>query len=203
MSNFILRYTTFVHLVSLSLRSPQSPKDGYSHVDIEDMAGMTEAGVAEVRFYCTTSAHDRVVHFKTDNAFVKKMAWDGSQAGNQASFWSDGHTELTGHSSEYLPGLTNYVDVDPNGGFASWPFTANMPSNGCTSGAGCHRWSIAPAEGRFCCDDEAGYSSTTLHQVWIRTTLPTCGNTVRCAMFILRSGRTKPCSHVLHVSTPP
>ena len=44
---------------------PTNPTDGYSHTYLSELGG--EPGdIAEVRFWCQSSAHERTMHFKTD-----------------------------------------------------------------------------------------------------------------------------------------
>ena len=57
---------------------PTDPNNGYSHVDVDHFSGWAEADVEDVRFYCHTAAHNRVIHFKTSNSFQAGVAWDGS-----------------------------------------------------------------------------------------------------------------------------
>ena len=137
---------------------PTDPNTGYSHVDVDHFNGWAEADVEDVRFYCHTAAHNRVVHFKTSNSFQAGVAWDGSSAGNSAGKWNSGYTELSGHSAN-LPAATTSVYSGATDGFWNFPFY---------KGAAYH-WGIRGQGNRFECDDNArSYQQTTLHQVWVR-----------------------------------
>ena len=100
---------------------PTDLVSGYSHVNIDHFGGWTEADIEDVRFFCSTDAHPRVMHFKTNNGFVKGVAWDGSSNGNGASFWSNGFTPLSGHSAN-LPAATDGVFSGSDFGFWNIPF---------------------------------------------------------------------------------
>jgi hypothetical protein len=45
---------------------PSDPKSSYSHFNVQDIYSSVDE-ISEVRFYCDTSFHSRVVHFKTSN----------------------------------------------------------------------------------------------------------------------------------------
>ncbi len=64
---------------------PTSPESGYSHVDLATV-GLTPSGDDQLRFYCQSSAHTRVVHFVTSTAKEKHaIAFSGSQYLNSVS----------------------------------------------------------------------------------------------------------------------
>ena len=67
----------------------------------DDFSGYSENDIQDVRFYCETSYHDRIIHFKTSVSGVKEIAWDG----DQSTCIRTGmlcYTEPSGHSA-YLP----------------------------------------------------------------------------------------------------
>ena len=137
---------------------PTDPNNGYSHVDVDHFSGWAEADVEDVRFYCHTANHNRVIHFKTSNSFVAGVAWDGSSSGNTAGYWSSGYTPLSGHSAN-LPGTTDNVFSGSIDGFWNFPFYKS----------GTYHWGIRGFGNRFECDDYPNsYQHTTLHQVWVR-----------------------------------
>ena len=149
---------------------PTDPVGGYSHQYLTDMAGFTSDDIAEVRFYCRTSGHNRVIHFKTSNSFVKGAAFTGSAAGNSPSHWKTGFTALDGHTAN-LPAATNGGDSDAS-------VSSHIPNpHGLTetafSASGLGSWLMRPKDGpgfgsHFRCDDGAGLEPTTLHQIWVR-----------------------------------
>ena len=50
---------------------PESPTKGFSHVWPGTDIGLTASDIAEVRFYCHTSSHNRVINFSMNNDWVK------------------------------------------------------------------------------------------------------------------------------------
>ena len=71
--------------------APSSPIDSYSHVWLKDL-GLNASSVDNVRFYCKTSGHNRVIHFSNDNDFTKKTIEDGNSTGNIPEIWHIGHS---------------------------------------------------------------------------------------------------------------
>ena len=150
---------------------PTDPNNGYSHVNVDHFSGWAEADVEDVRFYCHTAYHSRVIHFKTSNSFQAGAAWDGSTSGNSVGYWTSGYTPLPGHSA-HLPGAANYVRSN---GLTDHPFFLSSM----------YHWQIRSGT-RWECDDYANsYQHTTLHQVWVRMH----GTTAR-----LHLSESKPCT---------
>ena len=147
-------------------RSRQSCR--YSHLHLADLGyGGNFTDVEEVRFFCNTSAHSRVMHFKTSDSHVREVAFTGDHRGlNSASRWNTGWTALDGHSA-YLPAATtNAVFVQSNG-FIDHPFYYPYK----------YHWLIR-GHNRWECDDyPRGYQHTTRHQVWVRQSAPTASPT--------------------------
>ena len=149
---------------------PTDPANGYSHVDVDFFSGYAENDIQEVRFYCTTNAHSRVMHFKTATAFVRGPAFDGDLSGNTASYWNSGYAALPGHTA-FLPGATNTAVTRADG--ALWDFPFYTSSN--------YHWSIGYDRDTWTsiweCDTynhAAGTSSPsqyqyqTLHNIYVR-----------------------------------
>jgi hypothetical protein len=133
---------------------PTSPTGSLSGA-LPGNLGFTTSTFADVRFYCHTSAHARVIHFKTQNAQVKQQMVTGSWAVS-ASSWNSGYTALAGHSAN-LPGATSSVhgSGDVMGDF---PFYVSST----------YHWAIN-GSGRWECDDYPnGSQHTTRHQIWVR-----------------------------------
>jgi len=144
---------------------PTDPTGGYSHVNLQDMDGFSRFSVADVRFYCHTSNHDRKIHFKTSHSFQLGVAFNGSLSGNDPSYWNSDYTALAGHTA-YLPGSAHYAFTGSSDGFWNFPFYESD----------WYHWGIRGAGDRFECDDfPASSAYTTLHQVWVRqhSTAPT------------------------------
>ncbi|XP_062513586.1 uncharacterized protein LOC134189366 [Corticium candelabrum] len=117
----------------------------------------------ELRFYCTTSHHNRVVHFKTNNRNIIQTAYDGKKHFS-VSDWSSKTEKLTGHTA-HIPDATNSVWAvsHQTAGFTDFPFYH--------SAHGAYTWGIAPkyGSGRFECDDYPNnYNYDTLHHVFVR-----------------------------------
>mmetsp|Transcript_29968 Transcript_29968/g.56547 ORF Transcript_29968/g.56547 Transcript_29968/m.56547 type:complete len:234 (+) Transcript_29968:2-703(+) len=135
---------------------PTSPTIGYSHWHLGSALGYTSADdILDMRFYCSTSRHSRVIHFKTANRIVRGVAISGTFAsGNSASYWNSGWTALSNHSAN-LPAST--TSGNTHGAFHEHPFYA-----------GGH-WSIYSTYAE--CDDTST-SGTSSHQVWARLVGP-------------------------------
>ncbi|XP_062514145.1 uncharacterized protein LOC134189784 isoform X1 [Corticium candelabrum] len=137
---------------------PTSP-DGYSHQLLNNM-GISTGWAQELRFYCTTSKHNRVVHFKTNNRNIIQTAYDGKKHFS-VSDWSSKTEKLTGHTA-YIPDATNSVwsVTHQTAGFTDFPFYRSSA----------YHWGIAPkhGSGRFECDDFGNNNYDTLHRVFVR-----------------------------------
>lgn len=137
---------------------PTSPTAGNSHWHLGPALGYTSTDdVVDVRFYCRTSTVPRVIHFKTANQHIRKVAVTGSHGdGNSPSHWNTGWTALTNHSA-HLPAATS--QASNYGAFDRSPFAANYIS-----------WSINAYEMQ--CDHGYMYyyggPGSSSHQVWIR-----------------------------------
>jgi len=148
--------STNVALVGDTL--PTRPTSGYSHWYLAEALGLsTAASVRDVRFFCTSSGHDRVMHFKTSDALVRGIALSGNQVGNAAEHWTSGFVPLADHTAN-LPESTISVFVEIAGGFTEFPFYANS----------IHHWGIRGRASRWECDDSMSSNTNTLHQVWVR-----------------------------------
>jgi len=132
---------------------PTSPTSGYSHWHLGPSLGYTSADdVLDVRFYCSTSRHSRVMHFKTSNQYVRSVAVSGNVgSGNAPTNWNTGWTALEGHSA-YLPAAT--TSTNNNRGFTSDPFSGYYGY-----------WYISSYSAH--CDD-FGRAGSSSHQVWAR-----------------------------------
>lgn len=150
---------------------PTDPNNGYSHYSVSEMVALDP--FSEARFYCTSSGHDRVMHFKTGVTGI--LDYLRGSGVNQYTWWNSDFTPLPGHTAR-LPAATFSANVSPGdavmtdfpfywGGQAYWtirsidPFLGGPPV----------RWE---------CDDssqpngpsasDTGFQNTTVHQVWVR-----------------------------------
>lgn len=155
---------------------PINPNDSYSHFLLNSLPGYLVTDVESVRFYCTTTGHDRVIHFKSDHPYITSVAFDGNRAigRNSNAVWNDEvcyTVPLEGHTAN-LPGsininhFTTAFDL-PDAGFHLFPFWRGE----------LHHWAIRSvhfASPRFECDDYLGngppgfQSTDTLHNVWVK-----------------------------------
>ena len=140
---------------------PSGPAD-YAHTNVNQIPGYAETDIVEVRFFCTTTLHSRVIHFKTSNSFQAGVAFDGNNAGNSASQWTSGFTLLEGHTAT-LPERTLSGYAGSSDAFVNFPFYS-----GGSSGSGGH-WAIREAGTYWCCDAGGTYADQgTQHQIWVR-----------------------------------
>jgi hypothetical protein len=111
---------------------------------------------SELRFYGKTSAHGRVIHFRTNNANTISYFKTGS--GNMSGV-ATSYTSLTGHTAN-LPGSTaNYIVDQGNIAMTNFPMYLN----------GTYHWGIRGSAYRWEVDDFPNNSVySTFHQIWIR-----------------------------------
>eukprot|EP00163_Fabomonas_tropica_P029587 TRINITY_DN638_c0_g1_i1.p1 TRINITY_DN638_c0_g1~~TRINITY_DN638_c0_g1_i1.p1 ORF type:complete len:357 (-),score=126.25 TRINITY_DN638_c0_g1_i1:180-1250(-) len=120
-------------------------------------AGFNAKDVRQVRFYCSSSAHSRRVHFRTNDPAIRKSLLSGDGALNVDSFKS-GYKTMEGHTA-YLPRSTQAV--------ASSSLTANAfyDSKG-------HHWDFSPAkkagDSHFRCDDGGDPNASYTFAIYFR-----------------------------------
>jgi hypothetical protein len=111
---------------------------------------------SELRFYGSTSAHNRVIHFKTThtNTINYFKTGSGSASGIQTGF-----TTLSGHSA-FLPGSSaSFFTGQGDLAMTNFPFWL----------ASTYHWGIKGHNVRWEVDDfNSGSSFHTYHQIWIR-----------------------------------
>ena len=163
---------------------PNGTVGGYSHANLDDISGIGAANIGDVRFYCETDRHDRVIHFKTEHAVVRQLAWDGARgADNTPAVWSTGFTALPGHSA-HLPAETNMVGSSvltghtSHGGFTgylidhaaeNWHWTVRRVGGGGAWRWECDDWIIQSGPANLGVDlGSAGWDYNTRHLVFVR-----------------------------------
>ena len=97
---------------------PISPATSFSHVNVNHFTGYEKSDISEVRFYCQTSLHSRVVHFKTAGKQIGG-AFDADMAGITTSDWNTGFTALSGHSAN-IPAVIDHAGSSTD--FTSFAF---------------------------------------------------------------------------------
>jgi len=111
---------------------------------------------SELRFYGSTNAHSRIIHFKTTHANTINYFKTGS---GSMSGISGSYTSLSGHTA-YLPAsAANYFTNELNLAMTNFPFWLS----------GTYHWGIKGHNYRWEVDDFNNSSSYhTFHQIWIR-----------------------------------
>ncbi|MFT3772226.1 MAG: fibrinogen-like YCDxxxxGGGW domain-containing protein [Minicystis sp.] len=138
---------------------PTDPNNGYSHLNVAGMAALQP--FTSARFYCRTSGHTRILHFKTSVAGA--LSYIGGTGHNAAAYWNTGFTTLPGHTA-HLPGAaTSVYDVAGDDRITNFTFYFT----------GTYHWGVGGNDGntpnRWECDDfPYGPQNMTLHQVWVR-----------------------------------
>lgn len=139
---------------NLVLGVPLDPTSGYAHFS---NAMMKPLVYGEARFYCTTSGHSRVMHFKTKNAGALNYIKTGDA--NAVGYWTRGTTKLPGHTA-YLPNAANLAYSNQH----DFAMTNHPFWKGNT-----YHWNLRTFGFRWECDDYPNNNSkTTLHQIWVR-----------------------------------
>lgn len=111
---------------------------------------------SELRFFAKTSAHNRIIHFKTSHSNTLNYFKNGtgSMTGISTSFSS-----LSGHTANLPLRTTNYFTDQGNNAMTEFPFWLS----------GTYHWGIKGATNRWEVDDFPNNSvNSTLHQIWIR-----------------------------------
>ncbi|CAL6431030.1 unnamed protein product [Bathycoccus prasinos] len=141
---------------------PMSPYGGYSHAWLNDLS-LTANDVDSVRFFCTSSNHNRVVHFSLTSEWIKSAIVSGSTSGNMVSHWTENATRKHDGHTGFLPDEMDSVNDAKD--FTETPFYKSDA----------YYWSIGAgaSASRWECDDTSyttttAYSATTLHQIWFR-----------------------------------
>ena len=119
--------------------------------------------VQAVRFFCNTTAHDRVIHFSVENDWIRRAVLDGSEEGNDVSYWinADSVTKYPDHNA-FLPDATTVVY---NSLFQAFGSTAVWDEG--------HKW-YAPSNPDMDaprCDDSPTMRASGQvynHQIWVK-----------------------------------
>jgi hypothetical protein len=111
---------------------------------------------SELRFYGKTSAHGRVIHFRTSH--ILTIDYFKSGTGNMLGI-SSSFNPLSGHTA-FLPASTaNYIDNQGNIAMTNFPMYLH----------GTYHWGIYGSAYRWEVDDFPNNSANnTYHQIWIR-----------------------------------
>jgi len=110
----------------------------------------------ELRFYGKTSAHSRVIHFKSSH--VGSLSYFKTGTGSMNGI-AGSYTALAGHNA-YLPNSSaNFFTDQGNSSMTEFPFWLN----------GTYHWGVKGGASRWEVDDFPNNSAnSTYHQIWIR-----------------------------------
>jgi hypothetical protein len=156
---------------ALSVRTNTLPLLGSTALGTDESANTTTWGhtapaylnqftFSELRFYGVTTAHSRVIHFKTTHANTINYfrTGTGSMTGINTSF-----TALTLHSAFLPNSAANYFTNEQTLAMTNFPFWLG----------GTYHWGIKGHNYRWEVDDfpagvGTGFQFNTYHQIWIR-----------------------------------
>jgi len=152
---------------ALSVKTNTLPLQGSTTLGVDESGSLTNWGhtapsllsamtFTELRFYGKTSAHGRIINFKTSHSNTINYFKTGT---GDASGLNLNFSPLTGHSS-YLPSSANdYYFNEGNLAMTNFPFWLG----------GTYHWGIKGSGSRWEVDDYPNdYSKHTFHQIWIR-----------------------------------
>lgn len=111
---------------------------------------------SELRFYGATSAHSRIIHFKTNHSGTISYfkTGIGSMTGINGSF-----TPLVSHTANLPFSTNNYITDQGTLAMTNFPFWLS----------GTYHWGIQGGGNRWEVDDfPNNFSNNTYHQIWIR-----------------------------------
>lgn len=151
---------------ALVLKTTALPILGSTTLGIDESASSTTWGhttpsylntfsFTELRFYGSTNAHSRIIHFKTSHSGTISYfkTGYGSMSGIASSY-----TALSGHNANLPANTVNYMSNSLNYSMTYFPFWLS----------GTYHWGIN-GNGRWEVDDYNGsYNYHTFHQIWIR-----------------------------------
>lgn len=135
---------------------PLSFTSSLSHVDNISQYGFSQP--TEVRLYCSTSLHSRVIHYKTTNPNVISSVYSTTLAG--CNDLKSNVTLLPGHTAN-LPQACTGGDFPASNQIFGYEFPMYL--------TGQYHWTTRGFGVRWECDDYAGGSGpATNHLVWVR-----------------------------------
>lgn len=153
---------------ALSLKTNSVPLLGSTTLGVDESNSTTTWGhttpdylnnfsFTELRFYGKSSAHTRVIHFKTNHTNTISYFKTGS---GSASGISSTHTLLSGHTAIGIPQNASSVEIN-QGDIAMTNFPFYQWGN--------RHWGIRGSALRWEVDDFVNtYAYNTFHQIWIR-----------------------------------
>lgn len=148
----LVRPDTLPREASSTLGSDEAGTDSWGHAAPSLLARFD---ITEIRFYCVTGAHERVVHFATDAAPCVDYAQSGTGGCHDLlSHWRP----LAGHSANLPVAATHLYTGMGDQALTYLPFYKPSGPK--------YEWLVVPAEWE--CDDSVGATADTIHRVWVR-----------------------------------
>ncbi len=138
--------------------------DDQSHLTEVQSLGFQAGEVGEVRLFCTSSGHSRIVHFTSTNADLLNSVFTGAATASHQSFIDDS-VLLPDHTANLPLSATNHLYSPVGNLLFGWDFPFYTPSS-----LSLGDWHGKPVE----CDDyPAGPQNATVHRVFFRRVGPT------------------------------
>lgn len=121
-------------------------------------------GDIEFRWYGRSSAHSRVIHFRSSIGDDYARTGAGDFTGIASSF-----TALTGHTANLPASINNRYISQGDLAFTAFPFYTNGTYHWGIRGSGASRWE---ADDFTATSGTAAYANDTIHRVWVRSAAP-------------------------------
>lgn len=148
----------------------------WGHVGNAALSDM--AGAEELRWYATTSAHSRVIHFRSAVGLAYAQTGSGSFNGIES-----GYTLLSDHSAKLPSVARNEFGNQADNALVNFPFWLS----------GTYHWGVRGNGNRWEVDDYVGnYTNSTIHKVWVRGSLTSMGNVVTATQKVIVDDDTPP-----------
>lgn len=160
---------------------PMVPTSSNAHI-LAQALGKTVSDIESVKFFCNTTNHERILHFRTANEKIRNAMVNGvydpgcSYSCMPTPEFSTGFTLLQGHTAR-LPATTTRSHNTATG---KTDFGLYFPFYWSTSGCGhcppSYGWTIAVVRASqnndpvtdFIDSERIGDSDATSHQIWLK-----------------------------------
>ncbi|MFA9372432.1 MAG: HYR domain-containing protein [Labilibaculum antarcticum] len=159
-----------------SLGTDLSGTSSWGHAGNAALSDM--AGAEELRWYAQTSAHTRLIHFKSSVGLTYAQSGAGSFNGIESAY-----TLLTGHTANLPAAARNEYADKGNEALTSFPMWLG----------GTYHWGIRGNGNRWEVDDYPnGSANSTIHKMWVRGSLVPVGNVVTATQKVIVKDVTSP-----------
>ncbi|MDO8425098.1 MAG: MopE-related protein [bacterium] len=134
---------------------PLDPATGYSNFSTAQLQGFPWE---ELRFFCTSSAHARTLHFKTQQAGA--VAYVKGIAMNEAAYWNTDFFPFPEHTAN-VPAQANLASNEDAASGLRLPMRPFYRPG--------FQWTLRANDNEWECDDAAASAvNATYHSVWVR-----------------------------------